>query len=72
MQQEVTPRESVRKRTFRRWSMHLDSGQTTAEYALVLLAAGTIAMLVISWARGDNSIAALFDLVLSKITNSIE
>lgn len=49
-----------------------ESGQTTAEYALVLLAAGTIAMLVITWARGENSIDELFDLVLTKITTLIE
>lgn len=47
-------------------------GQTTAEYALVLLAAGTIAMIVITWARGDNSIDELFDLVMTRITNLIE
>lgn len=49
-----------------------EAGQTTAEYALVLLAAGTIAMLVVSWARDGNSIDELFDLVLTKITTSIE
>lgn len=49
-----------------------DAGQTTAEYALVLLAAGTIAMLVITWARGENSIDELFDLVVTKITTSVE
>lgn len=77
MHQEVATHEPVQNRPLRRWAAHpsstrSDSGQTTAEYALVLLAAGTIAMLVVSWARGDNSIAALFDLVLTKITNSIE
>lgn len=49
-----------------------ESGQTTAEYALVLLAAGTIAMLVISWARGENSIDELFDVVITRITTMIE
>lgn len=46
-----------------------ESGQTTAEYALVLLAAGSIAMLVVGWAQGNDAIGALFDTVLSKITS---
>ncbi len=46
-----------------------ERGQTTAEYALVLLAAGTIAMLVVSWAQGNGAIGSLFDTVLSKITS---
>ncbi len=46
-----------------------ERGQTTAEYALVLLAAGTIAMLVVSWAQGNDAIGSLFDTVLSKITS---
>jgi len=48
-----------------------DRGQTTAEYALVLLAAGTIAMLVIAWAQDNNSIGALFDAVLTRITSLV-
>jgi len=38
----------------------------------VLLAAGTVAMLVVAWAQDNNSIGAFFDLVLSKITSLIE
>jgi len=45
-----------------------ERGQTTAEYALVLLAAGTVAMLVVAWAQDSNSIGSLFDSVMSKIT----
>lgn len=59
-------------RLLRRLHQSGESGQTTAEYALVLLAAGTIALLVITWARGENSIDELFDLVVTKITDSIE
>ena len=47
----------------------LERGQTTAEYALVLLAAGSIAMLVVGWAQGNDAIGALFDTVLSRITS---
>jgi hypothetical protein len=47
-----------------------ERGQTTAEYALVLLAAATIAMLVVAWA-GTGAIGAFFDDVLAKITSMI-
>lgn len=53
----------------RRCWQRSERGQTTAEYALVLLAAGTIAMLVVSWAQGNDAIGSLLDTVLSKITS---
>lgn len=46
-----------------------ERGQTTAEYALVLLAAGTIAMMVVAWANGTGAIGDLFDAMLSRITS---
>ena len=45
-----------------------DSGQATTEYALVLLGAAVIALLVIAWATdggGAGRIGELFDTVLS-------
>ena len=47
-----------------------ERGQTTAEYALVLLAAATIAMLVVAWA-GTGAIGAFFDEIMEKITSMI-
>ena len=47
-----------------------DSGQATTEYALVLLGAAVIALLVIAWAAdggGAGRIGELFDTVLSGI-----
>ncbi len=47
-----------------------DSGQATTEYALVLLGAAVIALLVIAWATdggGAGRIGELFDAVLSGI-----
>jgi hypothetical protein len=43
------------------------SGQTTAEYALVMLGAVALATLLISWATGSHAISKLFDTVISKI-----
>ena len=47
-----------------------ESGQATAEYALVLLGAAVIALLVIAWATdggGAGRIGELLDTVLSGI-----
>ena len=47
-----------------------DPGQATTEYALVLLGAAVIALLVIAWATdggGAGRIGELFDTVLSGI-----
>jgi Flp pilus assembly pilin Flp len=54
-----------RLRRARLWLRH-EAGQTTAEYALVLLGAAGIATLLIAWARGG-AIADLFDDVIKKI-----
>jgi hypothetical protein len=43
------------------------SGQTTAEYALVILGAVAIATLLITWATGSHAISKLFDTVISKV-----
>jgi hypothetical protein len=42
-------------------------GQTTAEYALVILGAAAIATLLITWAKGSGAITDLFDEVIGKI-----
>jgi Flp pilus assembly pilin Flp len=41
-----------------------EGGQTTAEYALVLMGAGAIAFLLITWANGG-AVKKLFDGALS-------
>jgi len=43
------------------------AGQTTAEYALVILGAAGLAGLLITWATKSNSITRLFDAVLDKV-----
>jgi Flp pilus assembly pilin Flp len=45
-----------------------ENGQTTAEYALVLVGAATIAMLIIAWAGSTTRISGLLDTVLRSIT----
>jgi Protein of unknown function (DUF4244) len=48
-----------------------DSGQTTAEYALVILAAGTLALAAILWARDSGSITDLFQEVVDRLTGDL-
>jgi hypothetical protein len=43
------------------------SGQSTVEYALVLMGAAALAMLLISWATGTDVIGELFDTVFGGI-----
>ena len=41
-----------------------ESGQSTAEYALVMISAAAIAGLVLTWAKHTNLIGGLFDSVV--------
>lgn len=43
------------------------SGQTTAEYALVILGAAAVGTLLITWATRSHAIGKLFDEVVGKI-----
>ena len=47
-----------------------EAGQSTAEYALVILGAAAIATLLITWATGSHTITALFDKVINKVLPS--
>ena len=48
-----------------------ESGQTTAEYALVLVGVAAIALLVVAWASDTNKIGRLLDGVLDSILDQI-
>lgn len=48
---------------------HRERGQTTAEYALVLVGAATIAMLIVAWAGSTSRISGLFDTVIRSVTS---
>jgi Flp pilus assembly pilin Flp len=49
-----------------------EEGQTTAEYALVILAAAAIAIVLIAWARSSGKLPAFFDKIIDDITNSAQ
>ncbi len=48
-----------------------ESGQTTAEYALVLVAAAAVAGLVLAWATKTHAISSLFDKIINRVTNMV-
>jgi len=48
-----------------------DAGQTTAEYALVLLGVAAIAMLLLAWAQRTDTLDGLFDDVLESLRNLV-
>jgi hypothetical protein len=48
-----------------------DRGQTTAEYALVLVVVAAIALLVLAWATESGAIGKLFDFILSHIMGQV-
>jgi hypothetical protein len=49
------------------WPRRSEHGQASAEYALVVLGAAAIAMLVATWAGSTHRIGDLFDFVLDKV-----
>jgi hypothetical protein len=44
-----------------------DAGQATAEYALVLLGAAAVALLLIGWATTTDQVSRLFDYVVDQV-----
>jgi hypothetical protein len=47
--------------------LQAELGQTTAEYALVILGAAAIGALLIAWATKSHAVGKLFDEVVSRI-----
>ncbi len=48
-----------------RWRQ--ERGQSTAEYALVILAAAAIATVLLAWARSSGKLPAFFDSIIDRI-----
>jgi Flp pilus assembly pilin Flp len=56
----------VRTTSFLR-TLKEETGQTTAEYALVILAAGAIAVVLIAWAHSSGKLPAFFDNIIDSV-----
>jgi hypothetical protein len=50
---------------------HRQRGQATTEYALVLLGAAAIALLLVGWATRTGAFASLLDAVLESIKKKV-
>lgn len=50
-----------------RGRLRREEGQTTAEYALVILAAAAVAVVLIAWARSSGRLPAFFDQVIDQV-----
>lgn len=48
-----------------------DRGQSTAEYALVLLGAATVALIFLAWAGRTDAITRLFNAVMDSIIGNV-
>ncbi|MFM7270999.1 MAG: DUF4244 domain-containing protein [Actinomycetes bacterium] len=44
-----------------------EAGQTTAEYALVILGSAAIATLLLTWATKSGGLTKLFDMVVGRL-----
>ena len=51
---------------------HDERGQATAEYALVLLGAAAVALLIVGWATHTNLIGKLLDTVLKNLQGKVK
>jgi len=49
-----------------------EEGQTTAEYALVILAAAAVAVVLIAWAKSSGKLPAFFNDIIDKVTGSAD
>ena len=48
-----------------------ERGQSTVEYALILLGAAAIALALVSWVTGSNVVGRLFDSVVGRILRQV-
>jgi Flp pilus assembly pilin Flp len=64
--------EASLERFRRRSGQSRESGQATVEYALVVLAAATIAILLVTWAAQTGRLSALFDRVMDLVSAKAE
>ncbi len=66
--------DRIRRRASHRLSPRTgssDAGQATAEYALVMLGAAAIALLLTAWAARSGAIGRLFDAVVDQLIGKV-
>ncbi len=55
-----------------RFSAGDERGQASAEYALVLLGAAAVALLIVAWATKSDLVGKLLDAVMKAITDKVK
>lgn len=63
--------QTARSNTKGRHTRHGELGQATAEYALVIVGAATIAGLVLAWAASTGKISRLLNAVLDAVIGQV-
>jgi Flp pilus assembly pilin Flp len=53
-------------------ALRREEGQTTAEYALVILAAAAVAVVLITWAHSSGKLPAFFDNILDSVVSEAQ
>ena len=53
-------------------ALRREDGQTTAEYALVILAAAAVAVVLIAWAKSSGKLPAFFNDIIDRVTGSAD
>lgn len=53
-------------------ALRREDGQTTAEYALVILAAAAVAVVLIAWAHSSGKLPAFFDHIIDSVVGSAD
>ena len=53
-------------------ALRREEGQTTAEYALVILAAAAVAVVLIAWARSSGKLPAFFDHIIDSVVGNAD
>ncbi len=48
-----------------------ESGQATAEYALVIIAAATVGLALVGWASGSDVLTGFFDAVVGRLSGFV-
>ena len=49
-----------------------EEGQTTSEYALVILAAAAVAVVLITWAHSSGKLPAFFDHIIDNVVGDAD
>jgi len=55
-----------------RSALRREEGQTTAEYALVILAAAAVAVVLITWAHSSGKLPAFFDQIIDNVVGDAD